>query len=96
MTRAASPRRYLYVAYTLSLTLKAANAVQTFQTMRQLAELARGEGATVTLVVPRWLWEPSAFTAALGPAVRHLPRIPVNKLTRFWKWGALSYVERSL
>ncbi len=87
--------RYLYVAYTLSLTLKAANAVQTLQTTRHLRDLAAAEGATLTVVVPRWLREPSRFAAVLGPNVRHLPRIPFNKLTRFWKTGALSYVERT-
>ena len=87
--------RYLYVAYTLSLMLKAANAVQTLQTTRHLRDLAAAEGATLTVVVPRWLREPSQFAEVLGPNVRHLPRIPFNKLTRFWKTGALSYVERT-
>jgi glycosyltransferase involved in cell wall biosynthesis len=97
MTKNATSRtRYLYVAYTLSLTLKAANAVQTFQTTRHLRDLAAAEGAALTVVVPRWLREPSRFGDELGPAVRHLPRIPVNKLTRFWKTGALSYIERTL
>jgi glycosyltransferase involved in cell wall biosynthesis len=88
-------RRYLYVAYTLSLTLKAANAVQTYQTARHLRDLAAAQGATLTLVMPRWLREPSLFDAALGPAVRYLPRIPFNKLTRFWKSSAFSYLERT-
>ncbi|MDQ2807888.1 MAG: glycosyltransferase [Chloroflexota bacterium] len=87
--------RYLYVAYTLSLTLKAANAVQTLQTTRHLRDLAAAEGALLTVVVPRWLREPSRFAEVLGPNVRHLPRIPFNKGTRFWKTGALSYVERT-
>lgn len=86
---------YLYIAYTLSLTLKAANAVQTFQTTRHLHTLAAAEEATLTVVVPRWLREPSHFEAALGPAVRHLPRIPFNKLTRFWASSAFSYLERT-
>jgi glycosyltransferase involved in cell wall biosynthesis len=89
------PDRYLYVAYTLSLTLKAANAVQTFQTTRHLRDLAAAEGAELIVAVPRWLREPSRFAEELGPAARHLPRIPFNKLTRFWKTGALSYLERS-
>jgi glycosyltransferase involved in cell wall biosynthesis len=94
-TRATSQRRYLYVAYTLSLTLKAANAVQTYQTTRHLRDLAAAEGAALTLVMPRWLRERSLFDAALGPAVRYLPRIPFNKLTRFWKSSAFSYLERT-
>ncbi|MGI8589372.1 MAG: glycosyltransferase [Chloroflexia bacterium] len=86
---------YLYVAYTLSLTLKAANAVQTFNTARCLRELAREAGAEVMVVVPRWLREPSRFGEEFGAGVVHLSRIPFNKLTRFWKTGLLSYVERS-
>ncbi len=89
------PVALLYVAYPLSLTLQAANAVQTFQTMRHLAAQAPARDATVTLVIPRWLREPSRFAEALGPAVRHLPRIPINKLTRFWKASAFSYLERT-
>ena len=45
--------------------------------------------------MPRWLREPSRFAEAFGPAVRHLPRIPFNKLTRFWKASAFSYLERT-
>ena len=86
---------YLYVAYPLSLTLGAANAVQTLATVRHLREEAAGQGAEVTLVVPRWLREPSRFGEVLGPGVRHLPRIPINKLTRFWQAPILSYLERT-
>ncbi|HEX6608539.1 MAG TPA: hypothetical protein VF276_16680, partial [Chloroflexia bacterium] len=69
-TGAGPSRRYLYVAYTLSLTLKAANAVQTYQTARHLRDLAATQGAALTLVMPRWLRERSLFDAVLGPAVR--------------------------
>ena len=94
--RSPPQRRYLYVAYTLSLTLKAANAVQTYHTARHLHDLTAAEGAALTLVMPRWLRERSLFDEALGPAVRYLPRIPFNKLTRFWKSSAFSYLERTV
>ncbi len=93
--RSPPQRRYLYVAYTLSLTLKAANAVQTYHTARHLHDLTAAEGAALTLVMPRWLRERSLFDEALGPTVRYLPRIPFNKLTRFWKSSAFSYLERT-
>jgi glycosyltransferase involved in cell wall biosynthesis len=53
---------------------------------------ARGDDLQV--VVPRWLRDPSRF-ADPEVAARHLPRIPFNKFTRFWKSSAWSYLERT-
>jgi glycosyltransferase involved in cell wall biosynthesis len=83
------PRTLLYVAYPMRLDLGAANAIQTYNTVREL-------GATIPdmrLVIPRWLREPSAF-AALDAL--HLPRPAVNKLSRLVPWAGWSYIERTL
>ena len=82
-------RSLLYVAYPMKLDLGAANAIQTYHTVRELSKLLPG----MRLVVPRWLLEKSAF-AALGAL--HLPRPAVNKLSRFIPWSGWSYIERTL
>ncbi len=83
------PRPLLYVAYPMKLDLGAANAIQTYSTMRELRRLLRG----ARLVVPRWLREPSAFEDL---SAIHLPRPAVNKLSRVVPWGGWSYIERTL
>ncbi len=87
-----SPRvrvRLLYVAYPMKLGLGAANAIQTYHTVRELSRLVPG----MRLVVPRWLLETSAFSAV---GALHLPRPAVNKLSRFFPWSGWSYIERTL
>src|SRR5687767_1284547 len=73
----------------MKLDLRAANAIQTFYTVSELSRLLPG----MRLAVPRWLLEKSAFSA-LGAL--HLPRLAVNKLSRFVPWGGWSYIERTL
>jgi len=82
-------RTLLYVAYPMRLDLGAANAIQTYATVRELGRIMPG----VRLVIPRWLREPSAFEE-LGAL--HLPRPAVNKLSKFLPWAGWSYVERTL
>src|SRR4051794_14313706 len=82
-------RTLLYVAYPMRLDLGAANAIQTYNTVRELRKLV----PDMQLVVPRWLREPSAF-ADLGAL--HLPRPAVNKLSRLVPWSGWSYIERTL
>lgn len=78
-----------YIAYPTSLTLKAANAVQTYLTCVQLRRL-RPEAL---VVVPRLLREPSAF---LEIGAVHLPRIPLGKLSRLYRSTLWYYAERLL
>lgn len=78
-----------YIAYPTSLTLKAANAVQTYLTCRQLRRLR----PDTLVIVPRFLREPSAFEEV---GAVHLPRIAVGKFSRFWQTTLLYYLERSL
>jgi glycosyltransferase involved in cell wall biosynthesis len=73
----------------MRLDLGAANAIQTYNTVRELSEMLPG----LRLVVPRWLREPSAFEE-LGAL--HLPRPAVNKASRLVPWAGWSYIERSL
>jgi glycosyltransferase involved in cell wall biosynthesis len=73
----------------MRLDLTAANAIQTYSTVRELQQVLPG----TVLVVPRWLREPSAF-GRLGAL--HLPRPAVNKLSRFVPWAGWSYIERTL
>src|SRR6476660_2451928 len=73
----------------MRLDLGAANAIQTYNTVRELQVLL----PDMRLVIPRWLNEPSAFTD-LGAL--HLPRPAVNKLSRLLPWGGWSYIERTL
>ena len=82
-------RTLLYVAYPMRLDLGAANAIQTYSTVRELQKLLPG----VRLVVPRWLLEPSAFEE-LGAL--HLPRPAANKLSKLVPWAGWSYIERTV
>jgi len=83
------PRTLLYVAYPMRLDLGAANAIQTYNTVRKLRRILPG----MRLVIPRWLREPSAFEE-LGAL--HLPRPAINKLSRLLPWSGWSYIERTL
>lgn len=78
----------LYVAYPSSLELKSANAVQTFNTLR---ELQTGHPC-VTAFIPRWGRRQSAF-ADLN--ARHLLRLPFNVFGHLWRTALWSYLERS-
>lgn len=82
-------RALLYVAYPMRLDLGAANAIQTYSTVRELRRILPG----TRLVVPRFLREPSAFSQV---GAMHLPRPAVNKLSRFVPWAGWSYIERTL
>lgn len=77
-----------YVAYPSSLTLRSANAVQTFSTARELRAL----DPAVAVLIPRWARRESAF-AAIG--ARHLLRLPFNVGSHLWRTTAWSYLERS-
>lgn len=83
------PRALLYVAYPMRLDLGAANAIQTYSTVRELQRIV----PDMRLVVPRWLREPSAFSDL---DALHLPRPAVNKLSKFVPWAGWSYIERTL
>ncbi|MGB9722595.1 MAG: glycosyltransferase [Chloroflexia bacterium] len=78
-----------YLAYPTSLTLQAANAIQTYLTVRALRE----RHPDLLVIVPRLLREPSAF-AELGAV--HLPRLPVGKLSRLFPSTGWYYLERTL
>lgn len=82
-------RRLCYLAYPTSLTLKAANAIQTYLTVRELRALC----PELLVIVPRLWREPSAFVE-LGAV--HLPRIPVGKVSRIFPSTGWYYLERSL
>jgi glycosyltransferase involved in cell wall biosynthesis len=73
----------------MRLDLTAANAIQTYSTVRALQTVLPG----TLLLVPRWLREPSAFKE-LGAL--HLPRPAVNKLSRLVPWAGWSYIERTV
>ncbi len=86
--RSTSPVRLCYVAYPTSLTLRAANAIQTFLTVRELRALRPG----LLMIVPRLLREPSSFEQV---GAVHLPRIPIGKASRFFPGTGWYYLERS-
>src|SRR5438067_13858948 len=73
----------LYVAYPMRLDLRAANAIQTYNTERELSTII----PDTRLVIPRWLGEPSAFTDLHA---LHLPRPAVNKVSCIVPWGGWS------
>ncbi len=81
--------RLAYIAYPTSLTLKAANSVQTYLTCRELRRLQ----PEALIVVPRLLREASAFREV---GAVHLPRIPVGKLSRLYRSTLWYYAERLL
>ncbi|NWJ44493.1 MAG: glycosyltransferase [Chloroflexi bacterium] len=84
--------RLCYVAYPSSLTLKSANAIQTYTTCRELKHLNQ----STEVLIPRLLSRPSRF-ADLEVRARHLPRLPLNYFSNFplikkFPW---SYAERA-
>lgn len=81
--------RLAYIAYPTSLTLRSANAIQTYTTLRELRRLAP---ATLA-IIPRWLREPSRFEAI---GARHLQRPAVGKLSRLYRSTLWYYAERSI
>ncbi len=78
-----------YLAYPTSLTLRAANAIQTYLTVRAL----RARCPDLLVIVPRLFCEPSAFTEV---GAVHLPRLPVGKLSRLFPSTGWYYLERTL
>ena len=81
--------RIVYIACPTNLTLRSANALQTYTTLRELRERAP---ATLALV-PRWPGEPSRFGEV---GARHLLRPAVGKLSRLHGSTLWYYAERSI
>ena len=82
------PATLVYVAYPSSLTLRSANAVQTFSTLRELRALQ----PDITVLIPRWARRESIF---IEVGARHLLRLPFNALSHLWRTTLWSYLERS-
>src|SRR5215210_8882624 len=82
------PSTLVYLAYPSILTLRSANAVQTFNTIRGLRAL----DPRVEALLPRWAWRESVFGTA---GARHLLRLPFNGLSHLWRTTVWSYLERS-
>ncbi len=80
--------RIMYVAYPSSLTLRSANAVQTYATVAAL----RAWAPNSTVVIPRFAFRPSAFSA-LGAT--HLVRLPFNAGRHIVRSVCWSYLERT-
>jgi glycosyltransferase involved in cell wall biosynthesis len=81
--------RIVYIACPTNLTLRSANAIQTYTTLRELRERAPDTLA----LVPRWLREPSRFGEV---GARHLLRPAVGKLSRLHRSTLWYYAERSI
>ena len=81
--------RICYLAYPTSLTLKSANAIQTWTTLR---ELRRNEPGTLALIPRKWR-EPSRF-AEVGAV--HMLRPGIGRLSRLYKTTLLYYLEHSV
>src|SRR5919199_5126363 len=80
--------RLCYIAYS-PLDLQSANSIQTFNTCR---ELEKKLGNELLVIVPRFgRQEPEPPFHAVK-----LPRIPVNKISRIWRTGVWTYIERSI
>lgn len=80
--------RIAYIAYPSSLTLRSANAVQTYATVAALRLCAPDCAA----IIPRFAFRPSAFTA-LGAT--HLLRLPFNAGRHVVRSVFWSYLERT-
>src|SRR5262245_17949707 len=80
--------RPVYIAYPSSLTLQAANAVQTFHTAGELRQL----DPSAVALIPRLPGRTSAFEAI---GATHLPRLPFNALNHLLRSTAWSYLERT-
>src|SRR5262245_18325825 len=87
--RNGSAVRIIYVACPTNLTLRSANAVQTYTTLLELHRLA----PETLALVPRWLREPSRFGEV---GARHLLRPAVGKLSRLHRSTLWYYAERSI
>jgi len=81
--------RIVYIACPTNLTLRSANAIQTYTTLRELRRLA----PSTLALVPRWLRESSRF-GEIG--ARHLLRPAVGKLSRLYRSTLWYYAERSV
>jgi glycosyltransferase involved in cell wall biosynthesis len=77
-----------YIAYPNSPDLKSANAVQTYNTLRELRRIA----PETLAIVPRMRRGPSAFDE-LGAV--HLPRIGIGRLSRLYRSTLWYYAERT-
>ncbi len=80
--------RIAYVAYPSSLTLRSANAIQTYATVAALRSCA----ADCAVILPRFAFRPSAFVA-LGAT--HLLRLPFNAGRHVIRSVFWSYLERT-
>lgn len=81
-----------YIAYPSSLTLKSANAIQTYTTCRELKRL----NPKTLVLIPRLPFRPSRFADPLIKA-RHLLRMPFNFFSNFpaLKIIPWTYLERA-
>ncbi len=82
------PLTLVYVAYPSSLTLRSANAVQTYSTARELRAL----DPRMAVLIPRWARRESVFA---GIGAHHLLRLPFNVFSHLWRTTAWSYLERT-
>ncbi len=88
-TRDAEPLpRITYVAYPSSLTLRSANAVQTYATVAAL----RAAAPDFEVIIPRFARRPSAFSD-LGAT--HVLRLPFNAGRHLIRSVVWSYLERT-
>ncbi|PZS02301.1 MAG: glycosyl transferase family 1, partial [Candidatus Chloroheliales bacterium] len=78
-----------YIAYPLDLNLQAANSVQTWHTARELRRL----DPRTLVIVPRLPGQASRFDVV---GAKYLPRVPVGKLSKFYKSTGWYYIERSI
>jgi glycosyltransferase involved in cell wall biosynthesis len=83
------PSRLCYIAYPTSLDLKAANAIQTYTTCREL----KRQAPETLILVPRLPFQRSAFGQV---GATHLLRLPVSKASRFVRSTVWSYLERTI
>lgn len=80
--------RVCYVAYPTSMSLQAANAVQTYSTLRELQQIA----PTCRAFIPRMTNEDTPF-ASLN--VTFIPRIGIGRLSRLYQSTLWYYLERT-
>ena len=81
--------RICYLAYPTSLTLKSANAIQTWSTLRELRRLV----PETLALIPTKRGEPSRFHEV---GAVHLPRPGIGRLSRLYKTTLLYYLEHSV
>lgn len=80
--------RITYVAYPSSLTLRSANAIQTYATVDALRAIA----PHVEVIIPRFAFRPSAFSRL---DATHLLRLPFNAGRHVIRSIIWSYLERT-